>query len=215
LTGEKIMKELEESRKIQSIYVTDEIQKNLFLYEYKGQISDGEWENALPIKHWMQWMLKPEQIVISAENIVGYKSFVTPMRHYNFLKIDLLETIGGRMCLIANATANKLDINFIANNCWAFYKKQRTMNFEEIENYLNILKKSQDSYCYNLYKKIADYFGYTDTMLVAAINEKLCNPYKNYYMLIPEIKILNKAVNTSYTLGYDASSLVANLKENF
>ena len=64
-------------------------------------------------------------------------------------------------------------------------------------------------------KKIADYFGYTDTMLVAAINEKLCNPYKNYYMLIPEIKILNKAVNTSYTLGYDASSLVANLKENF
>lgn len=63
----------------------------LFEAELKGQISDGQWENATPHNHW--------EVICSAEAVQGSEPGLNfyPQRGYKFHDKDLYEAVGDRM----------------------------------------------------------------------------------------------------------------------
>ena len=65
----------------------------LFEHELKGQISDGNWENASPNDHW----ILPCNATPKVGKILG-RNFHTP-RYYGFSSPSLLEVVGDRMRL--------------------------------------------------------------------------------------------------------------------
>jgi len=74
----------------------NEIQKALWDLEYKGQFSDGRWENS-PVHNWKLWC--------SLESNVNPSNIGTDIRsfnlHYNLEDIQLMQAIGYRMLGLA------------------------------------------------------------------------------------------------------------------
>lgn len=68
----------------------------LYECEMKGQISDGNWENAVPMNHW-KCMCEAKAVVAGVRygiaSIYGFK----PKRKYNFANKDLYEIVKDRM----------------------------------------------------------------------------------------------------------------------
>jgi len=74
-------------------------QKILFLTEMKGQISDGQWENARGV-HWQVWSNLDWDKVGVGDNI-GRK-FYAIRDGYNFTNPELLDVVGDRMLTKVN-----------------------------------------------------------------------------------------------------------------
>lgn len=70
-------------------------QKVLFDCEIKGQISDGNWENARPSDHWIPWC----DCVTYVDADKQGTNFWAQRTKYNLLDKGLLEIIAGRMIL--------------------------------------------------------------------------------------------------------------------
>lgn len=76
-----------------TLYVETTAQKVLLDLELKGQISDGNWENATPHGHFKPWC--NAEVVVSSEKIG--RDFYAQKDNYNFACSDLLECVGDRM----------------------------------------------------------------------------------------------------------------------
>ena len=70
----------------------NENQKVLFEGEIMGQISDGAWENARPLNHWLAW----QRCDVEVGDRVG-RNFPVSKDDYNLTSKDLLEIVGERM----------------------------------------------------------------------------------------------------------------------
>ncbi|NJO58773.1 MAG: hypothetical protein HC836_10625 [Richelia sp. RM2_1_2] len=72
------------------------VQAVLFMYEIRGQISDGFWENYTPFEHYKPWC----QTAVSVGANIG-RNFYPPRDNYNILNRELLECVGRRMISLA------------------------------------------------------------------------------------------------------------------
>lgn len=70
------------------------LQLVLWKTEIKGQLSDGQWENATPMDHWKPWC---RATAIVDENNVG-RNFFPRREKYNLTAPDFLDAVGDRMC---------------------------------------------------------------------------------------------------------------------
>ncbi len=68
----------------------------LYEQELKGQISDGNWENASPEHHWHR-MCDAQSEVSTMEDGSDLGPNFSPVRRYNFADKELLEVVGDRM----------------------------------------------------------------------------------------------------------------------
>jgi hypothetical protein len=75
-----------------TLNVRNEAQKVL-MEELDGQISDGMWENARPMDHWIVWC--DAEVVVDPTN-VG-RDFYAMKDNYNLTSKDLLDVVGDRM----------------------------------------------------------------------------------------------------------------------
>lgn len=73
----------------------------LFECELKGQISDGNWENARPDDHWKTPCAAECRVATADENFGP--NFI-PKRTYNFSDPDLLAIVGDRMIAYVKAS---------------------------------------------------------------------------------------------------------------
>lgn len=76
-----------------TLRVRNAAQKILWDDELSGQISDGAWENAMPLDHWKPWCRA--EVVVDPAN-VG-RNFYVRKDSYLFTSTSLLEIIGERM----------------------------------------------------------------------------------------------------------------------
>jgi len=76
-----------------TIWFRTEDQRNLFMNEIKGQISDGQWENARPHNHWQMWC--DADVKVDPAN--PGRNFYPIRTCYNLVAPDLLSVIGQRM----------------------------------------------------------------------------------------------------------------------
>ena len=77
--------------------------------ELTGQISDGNWENARPHRHWEKICYAVGKVAKPGENLGCYN--FSKMRRYNFADKDLLDVVGTRMrwyVVLAKLFPNKL-----------------------------------------------------------------------------------------------------------
>lgn len=88
---------------LKPLVVANMAQKILFLCEMKGQISDGQWENA-PGDHWKVWSgLKWSDVGIGSN--IGRK-FAATRDGYNFANKELVDIVGERMLFYVNIYKN-------------------------------------------------------------------------------------------------------------
>lgn len=78
-----------------TLVVRNEAQKILWDYELTGQLSDGNWENALPYDHWEAWC-KADVRVAEKGAPIG-RDFYVRRQSYGFTRRDLLDVVGDRM----------------------------------------------------------------------------------------------------------------------
>jgi hypothetical protein len=71
-----------------------DIQAALFEHEIKGQLSDGNWENAKPNNHWKPWC--DCKVLVDRVGRVG-RTFNVRKDNYALTSRELLSVIGGRM----------------------------------------------------------------------------------------------------------------------
>jgi len=72
-------------------------EKILFLFEIQGQLSDGYWENTMPMDHWELWGdLEWHTVVIDPEN-VGPQDFWPRKTGYRINSSELVDCVGDRM----------------------------------------------------------------------------------------------------------------------
>jgi hypothetical protein len=76
-----------------TIAFANHVQAALFEVELKGQISDGNWENAGPRGHWKPWC--SATVIVDPKNMG--RDFYAQRERYNFTSGDLLDVIGNRM----------------------------------------------------------------------------------------------------------------------
>lgn len=76
-----------------TLRVRNDAQAILFEHELKGQISDGQWENALPNDHWEAWC--DATVDVDPTN-VG-RDFFVRRKSYGFSRESFLEDISDRM----------------------------------------------------------------------------------------------------------------------
>lgn len=75
-----------------TLYLRNIEQVALFELELKGQISDGQWENARPGNHWQAWC----RAEVKVGDPVG-RDFDVRRDRYGLTSSELLDVIGGRM----------------------------------------------------------------------------------------------------------------------
>ncbi len=68
----------------------------LFEHELKGQISDGNWENAEPSHHWHR-MCDAQSEVSTTEDGSDLGPNFRPVRRYKFNDSELISIVGDRM----------------------------------------------------------------------------------------------------------------------
>ena len=78
-----------------NIYFRNQNQVTLWNNELLGQLSDGCWENAKPLDHWIIWHNCDAKV---AEGVsVGRDFSYCGKQNYNFTDKDLLNVVGQRM----------------------------------------------------------------------------------------------------------------------
>lgn len=80
-----------------TLTVRNMVQRVLFVNELKGQISDGHWENARPVQHWIPWCYA--NVIVDPQK-VG-RDFWCNKSNYNFTDPLLLDAVGDRMLFMA------------------------------------------------------------------------------------------------------------------
>jgi len=77
-------------------------EKILFLFEIQGQLSDGHWENTMPLDHWELWGdLEWYTIVIDPDK-VGPQGFWPRKTGYRINSSELVDCVGDRMLRFIN-----------------------------------------------------------------------------------------------------------------
>ena len=88
----------------------------LYECEFKGQFSDGNWENTMPYDHW-EIPCKAKAVVGEPGEKLGPANF-WPRVLYGFSSPDLLSCIGDRMLFFVRYCAAFLPTNFDAHWDW-------------------------------------------------------------------------------------------------
>lgn len=84
------------------LYVSNLVQKVLFLAELQGQISDGNWENARPHDHYKPWSaLRWDSVTIARDPADCGRTFWAQKDNYALGSRDLMDIVGDRMLLKA------------------------------------------------------------------------------------------------------------------
>lgn len=135
-------------------------QKNLFVCEISGQLSDGQWENAKPYDHWQPWSNSD----VKVGSRVG-RDFPVKKDGYNLG--SLLQYVGDRMLAVGAAGASGWDLgesswspehstveNFFAASSPAdLERKILSGDFEQ--HFQNFLEKNKSGYS-NKYVPVAE-----------------------------------------------------------
>lgn len=78
-----------------TLYVRNEDQRVLFEQELRGQLSDGHWENTMPLNHWRPW--SDCAVVVAAPNAPTGRTFGVSRKHYRIASRELLDVVEPRM----------------------------------------------------------------------------------------------------------------------
>lgn len=113
----------------------------LFGCELEGQLSDGHWENADPVDHWLRIVGLPLYINIHDKN-VGCLNF-TPKIMYNFADGFLVKIVGDRM--IDFVRFYMLCPNFPVNYNWEVFHLLGRMKDDDKESFLNHYSYDRDT----------------------------------------------------------------------
>lgn len=87
------------------------IQVALWECEISGQISDGLWENARPMNHWIPWC-DADVTVAESDDSVG-RDFYARKDNYDFNSSKLVNVVGDRMILYARLALARFAIDDI------------------------------------------------------------------------------------------------------
>jgi hypothetical protein len=77
-----------------TLFLQSEDQRVLFITELRGQLSDGHWENTMPMHHWRPWC--DAEVVVTADGPVG-RTFNAGRTAYNLTSKALLDVVALRM----------------------------------------------------------------------------------------------------------------------
>lgn len=101
-----VIDEMEVQKMIKVLAVRNERQKVLFEREIQGQLSDGQWENARPYNHWMEWC-RDLKVIVDPDN-VG-RNFDADKDNYNLIDGGFLRAIGERMIALVAESGARID----------------------------------------------------------------------------------------------------------
>lgn len=183
------------------LYVKNMEQKIIFLTEMKGQISDGQWENARPYNHYKFWCnIKADDVIVD----INKQGFIKEngddqvlKNNYVFASKSLLDIVGDRIILMVNIY-KKLGNSVLPT---IFYGS--LSGIDNLNDYL-YYKNINESYYINKIKALTD-AGITAEVIQDAID----NPEYRLRDLIKDCKELSVSFKTDLTY-----STVQTHKEN-
>lgn len=117
-----------------TFYVANEVQAALYECELKGQISDGNWENSRPWKHW--------HAPCDADVVVNTKEQgrdFSVLRTYSFNNGFLVECVGDRMLAIAQMADRFPAASFSCIDAWSSifdYSDERIAELGWMQDYV-------------------------------------------------------------------------------
>lgn len=99
-----------------TLAVRNAAQRALFEHELKGQLSDGNWENAKPYDHWEPWCAA--DVVVDPDNLG--RDFYAQRSSYDFGGKRLLSVVGDRMLRYARFALAYGDLSYEENDALDF-----------------------------------------------------------------------------------------------